>query len=200
MIEKLKRTILGTISDNLKGYILVILIFIAGAFLALLMNISSASLAEMRLYVRDFISNVKNYSTDSLQTFLIAVKGYAVFLSIVFLLSLTVIGSVAIMGYIFVKGFSYGIFISVLLDVFGARWVLFFMCSVLPHIIIIVPCTVSYLLYCIKNAHGISKGVKELKQNTLAPFLYGILCFVLCTAGALIQAYLEPLLIRCVSF
>ena len=200
MIEKLKRTILNTITDNLKGYILVVSIFMAGTILAFMMNISSASLAEMRLYVSDFISNVKNYSTDSSQTFLIAARGYAVFLCIIFLLSITLIGSIAIMGYVFIKGFSYGVFISALLDIFGAKWIVFFICAVLPHIIIIVPCTVSYLLFCIKNAHGVSRGIKDLKTSLLTPFLYGVLCIVLCTAGALIQAYIEPILIRCVSF
>ena len=200
MIERFKRMLMDTIAENLKGYILIVIVFFAGAFLALLMNISSGSEAEMRLYVTDFISNVKNYSTDSPQTFLNAMKGYAVFYGILFLLSVTVIGCVAIMGYVFIKGFSYGIFISTLLDIFSGKWILFFVCAVLPHIIFIIPCAVSYSLFCFKNAYGISKGIKDLKKTLLTPFLYGAFCLVLCTVGALIQAYVEPILIRCVSF
>lgn len=200
MIEKFKRTIIQTASDNLKGYLLVAGVFFAGVVLASILNISAGSEEEIKLYIGDFISNVKKYSTDSSKTFGIAIKGYALFTSVLFVLSMTVIGSIGVLGYIFVKGFSYGAVFVAVSNMMGVKSVLFFMCTVLPHAVITVPCFASYSLLCLKNSYGISKGVKDLKNSVLSPLLYGILCIMLCGVAALVQAYLEPLLIRMVNF
>lgn len=200
MIERLKRTILQTAEENVRGYILVAGVFLAGVVLAFILNLSSGSEEEMKLYIGDFISNVKNYSTDSVKTFGIAVRGYTVFTVVLFVMSITVVGSLCTLGYVFVKGFSYGAVLLAVSNMLGGKSVLFFVCTILPHAIITVPCFASYSLFCIKNSYSISKGAKDLKKFVLMPFLYGILCMMFCGVAALLQAYIEPLLIRVVNF
>lgn len=199
MIDKLKKTMYETVRTNIKGYILIVGVFLAGVILSTVLNISAGREEEIKLYINDFVSNVKNYSTDSLKTFGIAMSGYIKFVTIMFLLSITVIGSVGTLAYVFIKGFSYGAVFVCLFNMIGTKALLFFVCAVLPHILVTVPCCVSYSFFCTKNSYIISKGVKDLKASILAPLLYGMLCILLVSVGALIQAYVEPVFIRLIN-
>ena len=196
MTEKLKRILVQTARANTKGYILICAIFAAGAVLSCFLNISVGSEAEIKLYINDFISNVKKYSTDSFETFSIAMNGNIKLCITLFLLSLSVIGSVGIPAVVFIKGFSYGTVLVSLYNMMGAKFMLFFAYSILPHILISAPCFCAYSLHCIKNAYSVSKGVKELKSAIVSPLVFGILSVLFLNISALIQAYFEPILIR----
>ena len=90
MIDKLKKELLKLMQMNLKGYLLIASVFFAGVILSAILNISSGSEEEIKLYISDFISNVKNYTTDSRKTFSIAFFGYVKFIIFAFLYGLTV--------------------------------------------------------------------------------------------------------------
>ena len=198
MAENLKILIAKNIKDNLKGYILILGMFIAGVALSGVLNISSGSEEEIRLYLNDFISNVKNYSTDSAKTFNIAISGYIKYICILFFMSLSVIGSVGTLAYVFIKGFSYGIVFISVANTMGAKSLVLFLCTIFPHSIILVPCFLMYSLFCVKNSYYVLKGIKDIKSGVLVPFLYGILCIFISGTAALIQAYLEPILMRAI--
>lgn len=194
--ENLKILIAKNIKDNLKGYILILGTFLAGVELSCVLNISSGSEEEIRLYLNDFISNVKNYSTDSAKTFNIAMSGYIKYICILFFMSLSVIGSIGTLVYIFIKGFSYGIVFISVANTMGPKSLLMFLCTILPHSIILVPCFLVYSLFCVKKSYSVSKGIKDLKSSVIVPFLYGVLCILISGTAAIIQAYLEPILMR----
>lgn len=200
MIDKLKAALLNALKINAKGYILIVGIFLAGMVLSAIVNISSGSEEEIKLYINDFIANVKNYSTDSAETFRIAINGYIKFIAFVFLMSVTVIGSIGIFACVFIKGFSYGSVLAALMDMSDLDMLLLFICAVLPHIIISVPCCISYLIYCTKKSYSALKGVKNIKSSILFPAFYGILCVMILSVSALIQAYVEPVFIRFMNF
>jgi len=197
--EKLKIMILKNLEQNLKGYIFIAGVFAAGVILSCVLNISAGSEEEIKLYITDFISNIKNYSTDSLKTFSIAINGHIRFISIIFLMSITVIGNIGIYLYVFLKGFSYGAVLIALFNMMGIKTILFFFCAIFPHLVILLPCFSAYMQFCIKNSQLISKNTKNIKTSVLMPFLSGIICIMLASVAALIQAYLEPLLIRLIN-
>ena len=199
MFDRLKKTILKVAQDNVRGYILIATVFFAGLILSFALNISSGSEEEIRLYFEDFLFNVKNYSTDSVKTFGIAMNSYFRIICILFLLSLTVGGSIGIFAYIFVKGFSCGAVFVALFKTVGVKSILFFICSILPHALILVPCLGTYISFCAKNSYRITKGVKDLKSVILSPFIAGVICILLCSGAALVQSYVEPVLIRLIS-
>ena len=196
MTEKLKRILIETVKTNARGYILICAIFAAGVVLSCFLNISVGSEAEIKLYINDFVSNVKKYSTDSFETFSIAMSGNVKLSVVLFLLSLSVIGSLGIPALVFMKGFSYGAVFVSLHNMMGAKSILFFACSILPHILISAPCFCAYSLHCIKNAYSVSKGARELKSVIVSPLVFGILSVLFLNISALIQAYFEPILIR----
>lgn len=200
MIDKLKKEIINNIKINAKGYILIIGVFVAGLILSVIVNISSGSEEEIRLYVNDFIENVKNYSTDSGETFNIAFTGYVKLIAFSLLMSLTMFGFVGIYIYVFIKGFSYGSVFVALMGMSTYKGYLFFLAAILPHILVSAPCCIYYLLHCIKKSHQITKGMRNIASTTTSSLLYGCLCMVFLSVGALVQSYLEPLLIRIINF
>lgn len=200
MIDKLKNEILKLIQINLKGYLLIASVFFAGVILSVILNISSGSEEEIKLYISDFISNVKNYTTDSQKTFNIAFLGYVKFVFFVFLMSVTIVGNVGIFIYVFVKGFSYGSVFVALFDMGSAFAFLFFVSAVLPHVLISIPCCISYLLHCAKKSFSSLKGIKNFKLTLLEPFFYGVFSIAILSCSALIQSYVEPLFIRFINF
>ena len=200
MIDKLKKEIINNIKINARGYILIIGVFVAGLILSVIVNISSGSEEEIRLYVNDFIENVKNYSTDSGETFNIAFTGYVKLIAFLLLMSLTMFGFVGIYIYVFIKGFSYGSVFVALMGMSTYKGYLFFLAAILPHILVSAPCCIYYLLHCIKKSHQITKGMRNTASTTISSLLYGCLCMVFLSVGALVQSYLEPLLIRIINF
>lgn len=196
MVKKIKSELKKVISENLKGYILISGFFIAGMVLSYILNVTSGLESEIKLYISDFISGVKNYNTDSDTTFSLAIMGYIKGICILFLMSLSLLGSVGTIVFVFVKGFSFGIVIISLFTIMGYKAFLLFLCLMLPHWIVLAPCFLTYSLFCMKNAYSVSKGVKDLKLRVAMPILYGILSIAFSSVAALIQAYIEPLLIR----
>ena len=191
-----KAEILDVLKRNLKGYILICGAFVAGVALSYILNISSGSEGEIKLYIEDFLSAVKNYSADSDKTFSIAFLGYIKVSCILFLMSLSVVGSFGTLLYVFIKGFSYGIVIISSLYIMGAKALLLFLCLILPHSLVLIPNFLAYSCYCMKNAYSVSKGIKDIKAHIFMPLLYGVLCVAISSVAALIQAYFEPVLTR----
>lgn len=200
MIDKLKKILVNTLQTNVKGYILVAGIFLAGMILSMIINISSGSEEEIRLYISDFIANVKNYSTNSTATFKIAMNGYIQLVVFAFLMSVTVIGSIGIVACVFIKGFSYGSVLVALIDISDTNVLSLFLCAILPHAIISIPCCISYLLYCGKKSCLTLKGIKNVKESVFFPVFYGIMCVMVLSVAALVQAYVEPVFIRFINF
>ncbi len=200
MIDQLKKTLKNTVRVNLKGYILIIFTFISGAILSMVLNFAYENEVEMDLYLKDFVLNVKNYSTDPMETFGNAMVGYIKFITLMFLFSLCAVGYIGTLGYIFIKGFSYGAVIGSLFNLSFLKGTAFLFCAIIPHSIIVVPCCVAYSFLCVKNSLTITKGIKDIKNTITKPFLTGVLILLLTSTGALIQAYLEPVFIRLINF
>ncbi len=196
VIKGIKDYIAYIIKSDIKGYILIVGVFIAGVVLSSVVGVSSGPEEEMRLYVNDFMTSVKSYGTDSATTFGTALNGYLKTVIILLFMSLTVVGSAGVLTYVFVRGFAYGTVMFSVFNILGTKACLFFLCAVLPHGIIMMPAFLLYSLYCMKHSLYITKGAKELVKAILVPLAYGIVCLGFLTVSALIQAYLEPVLIK----
>ena len=96
MIKKLKTQIAILTENNLKGYILLSVIFAAGAVLAFAFHGKGAQEEEIKLYFTDFISNVTNSGTDAIKTFNLSMANYIQFAVVMFLSSVTIVGAPAV--------------------------------------------------------------------------------------------------------
>ncbi len=196
MIDKLKGILINTLTKNLKGYILISTVFLAGICLSCFLNISPGSEEEIKLYAEDFISNVKNYTTDSKRTFLNAFSGYIKTVFFLMICSFTLIGSAGVIFWTFLKGFSYGAVFTSLFSTVGTEAVLLLLSAVFPHILIVAPCFLMYGTFCMINSFEMLKGMKSAKKLFAAPLIYGTLAVALFSVASVIQAFIEPVLIR----
>ena len=199
MIKKLKTQIAILTENNLKGYILLSVIFAAGAVLAFAFHGKGAQEEEIKLYFTDFISNVTNSGTDAIKTFNLSMANYIQFAAVMFLSSVTIVGAPAVLIYTLVKGFSFGTVICCLFKAFGAKAFFIILCAILPHVIIVGPCCLAYAFHCAKSSYGMLAGNINLKKSLLTPLGFGLLFLCIVSIGALAQAYIEPLFIKLIS-
>ncbi len=198
MIDNLKKEIKIFLNRNIKGYILIAAVFISGVVLSLVLSYSDMNV-EMSLYLNDFISNVKNYSIDPVKTFKNSMIGYFKFGTFLFLMSICTIGYIGILGAAFIKGFFYGTALDALFKISVSKGFAVFFSCFFPHNLIAMPCCIVYSLTCIKNAKDIPKVTNDIKGVIIKPLVSGILYYLIISTGALIQAYLEPMLIRMIT-
>jgi len=194
-----KSKIRTAIQQNIKIGILIISVFAVGFFLALLCGMESAQEEEIKLYFTDFVLNVTESGTDAVKIFYLSMLNYIKFALILFFASVTVIGVPAVLVYTLFKGFSFGMVIGCLFKAFGARAFLVILSAVLPHLFISSVCCLAYTACCMKNACGLTAANGNLKKILIKPLLCGILFLCAVSIAALIQAYIEPLMIRFIS-
>lgn len=199
MIKKMKTRIALLAESNLKGYILLSVIYMAGAVMALVFSSKSLQEDEIRLYFTDFITNVANSGTDAIKTFNLSMLSYVKFAVIMFLSSVTIIGAPAVLLYTLVEGFSFGTVICCLFKAFGAKAFLVVLCAVLPHILIAAPCCLAYSFHCAKSSYGLITGNVDLKKSLVTPLGFGVLFLCIVSISSLTQAYVEPLFIKLIS-
>ncbi len=198
VIDKLKREIKIILDKNIKGYILILAVFISGTILSMILSYSNDN-AEMNLYLNDFISNVKNYSIDSVKTFKNSMFGYFRYGVLMFFMSICAVGYIGVLCTVFIKGFFYGTVLDALLKISFSKGITVFFSCVLPHNLIAMPCCMIYSFACIKNALDVSKGAKSIKHIIIKPLLSGMVYCLIISTGALVQAYIEPMLIRMIN-
>lgn len=199
MIKKLKTQIALLTGNNLKGFILLGVIFAAGAVLAVPFCSKTAQEEEIRLYFNDFILNVTNSGTDAIETFNLSMVNYIKIAGILFLSSVTMIGAPFILLYTLMKGFTFGTVVCCLFKAFGAKAFLVVLCTVLPHVVIAAPCCLAYAFHCAKSSYTMVAGNIHLKRNLLTPLGFGVLFLCIISIAALTQAYIEPLFIKLIS-
>lgn len=196
VVEGIKTQIKEILKKNSKGYILITSVFLAGVVLSFLLNISASYEEEIKLYINDFISNVKSYSVDSVKTFRLSMYGYIKTITLLLTMSLCIVGNYGILIYTFIKGFSYGAVFCALMNTLEVKTSLIFMSIALLHTVISLPCIMTYLLFCFKNSCVIFNGENGLKNRIFISLAFALLSIGVLCISALIQAYLEPLLIR----
>ena len=195
MIKKIKTYVAILIENNLKGYILLGAIFVAGVVLAIIFGAKTVGEEEIRLYFSDYIQNVKNSGTEPISTFNLSMKGYIQFALVMFVSAVTIIGIPLSLVYIFIRGFSFGTVMCCLFKAFNVRAILIVLCAVIPHYIIAMPLCMAFSMYSVKKTAGLLSGGISVKRNILIPFLISICFLCVISISALAQAYLEPLLI-----
>lgn len=198
MRKKLKDELSYLIKNNLRGYILIIGVFLSGFMLSYALKSSVGAEEEIKHYIEDFLTSVRNYSTDFNTTFRLAMLGYVESLVILYFLSLSVLGSAGTLVFVFLKGFSYGIVLISSFAVVGNSAIGLFFCLILPHVIISLPCFLGYSHHCFMNAYSVLKGVKDFKKRVLMPLVLGVVSLGFLSVAALIQAYFEPILTRAI--
>lgn len=199
LIKELKAIIKNTIEENLKIYILLGVVCLLGIIVAIMAHTKPVAEEEIRIYITEFMGDLEHAGTDGMKSFYYAMLAHIRFVVVMLLSSLTIVGVPIVLIYILCIGFSYGTVLSSLFAVFSGKALLFFLCAMLPHLLISLPCCMAYSCYCMKSAYFLFLGKRNFKKNCVSPFLTGIFFLLVMSVAAMVQAYVEPILISWIS-
>lgn len=195
-----KRCLLYLQADY-KLYICVLASFIAGGIFAAVFALTMPEPAceELLLYLNDFFQNISQKGADSTALFktslLLNIKNFC----FVFLFSVMVIGAPFIAAFVAVRGFMHSFTLFFMFRLYGARAALFFVVGMLPHYLLLIPGYLLLCVLCLKFSLSLTREKHDLKKRLLPLFLKLVGLFALTVMAALLQAYVEPLLIRLIA-
>ncbi len=199
MTREWKKILFQTVERNIKGYILICAVFAVGFCTAAAMYAEPVAEEEIRLYITDFLSGFQNSGSGGGTIFAVSILSHIKFAAWMLLASFTVLGVPLVWICVFAKGFSYGTVLCSIFSVFGTKALLLIACAVVPHVIITAPSCLVYSCNCMQHSYWLFSGSRDAKRDLLRPFM-SCICFLLVVCiGALIQAYLEPVLVSVVS-
>jgi len=132
------------IANNLKNYIIVIVIFLVGVSLGVLF-INNASIdkgEEISSYINNFLEKTKeNASIDYVKLLMDSIKTNLSLALLLWFAGLTVVGVFALYGIICFRGFLLGFTVSSIIATIGEqKGSLFILSSMLLQNIIFIPC------------------------------------------------------------
>ncbi len=200
-LSRLSKSQWNFIRRDAKFYVCILAAFAIGICVAaaFAFTLSELSHKELLLYLNDFFQNINQSGADSGALFTASILENLKNFGFLFFCSVTVIGAPFIAGFSAIKGFMHGFTLCFMFRLYGIRTVLFFLLGMLPHGLLLAPCYLFLCVLCLKFSVGLLHEKQELKRS-LPPFLVTLFLFFLPAAMAcLLQAYIEPLLIRLIS-
>lgn len=181
-------------------YLILIGVFVGGSVLALLCVSAMPALQEkeIALYFSDFFSFIKQEPTGGRTVFLTALTGGLWDFLFCTLFAFSAIGIPFLGGYSAYKGFITGFLVSFLFRCYGLRALLFVLCGLIPHALLLIPGYLYYMAYCIRFSADIA-GLGLQRQRLSGLFSSMLLFWGCIICSALLQGYIEPILLKLIA-
>lgn len=201
MLKKLLNKIIFHIKDNFAYYGISTAALFSGAVLAVVCAFSLPELStkELALYFEDFFSGFSESGADAKLIMLSVIKTNALTFCLLILFSVMIIGTPFIVLVGVCHGFAFGFAVSFIFKIYGVRALLVVLSAIVPHIIIAFPCNVMLLAFCLRFCLSLKGDKNNIKKRMLSFLLNLAGIFALAFAGALMQAYIEPILIGLIA-
>jgi len=187
--------------QNIKFIICILASFTIGGIFAAVFafTLPELSCKELLLYLEDFFRNMEHSGADSAALFRSGLLSNLKNFGFLFFFSVTVIGPPFIAAFAAVKGFMHCFTLFFMFRLYGVRAVAFFLLGMMPHYLLLIPCYGILCTVCLKFSLLLLHEKQELKKNISRLLLTLVCLFLLATMAVLLQAYIEPLLIRLIS-
>lgn len=202
-----KELILNDIYNNLKFYIIVIIIFLIGitAGVIFINNTTDVQKTEIGEYINNFITSLKgNFEIDRgelLKSSLL--ENFKLVLGMWFIGS-TVIGIPIVLGIVVYRGFCIGYTVSSAITILGTqKGIIFFITTILMQNIIIIPVIISLVVSGMKLYKSIMKDKRKenIKLQIIRHTIISIISFIFLVLASFIEVYISTsLLTSCVHF
>jgi len=154
---------------------------------------------ELHVYMNDFFFNMQQNGADSFWLFKTGVLKHIWNFIFVILCSLMLCGAPLIAIFASVKGFLHGFTWFFVFRAYGIRALLFVSLGMLPHYLVIAPCYMILLVQGMQFSTLMLKERQEIKYRLIRYITTCIILMLCAIAATLLQAYVEPLLIRLIS-
>lgn len=205
--NSIKEAILRHLYDNIKLYLIVIIILVIGITVGVVFinNINADGATEIKNYITDFINQIKQgYRVDTGELLKKSLSDNLILIVIMWLLGSTVVGIPIVLGIVLFRGFCIGYSASAIIASLGVqKGILFFLTTMFLQNLIFIPVILCMTISCIKLYKSIMKDRRrenikvEIIRHTLVSIMLGLLLII----AAFIESYVSTnLLMLSINF
>lgn len=195
--NNIKELILNHLYDNIKLYLIVIIILVIGivAGVVFINNTNEEEALEIQNYINEFINLLKDgYHIDTGELLRKSLADNLVLLVVMWLLGSTVIGIPIVMGVVLFRGFCIGYSVSAIIATLGVqKGVLFFFTTMFLQNLIFIPVIICMTISCMKLYKSIMKDKRRenIKMEIIRHTLISIVLGILLVIASFIESYLS---------
>lgn len=205
--NSIKEAILRHLYDNIKLYLIVIIILVIGITVGVVFinNINADGATEIKNYITDFINQLKQgYHVDTGELLRKSLSDNLILIVTMWLLGSTVVGIPIVLGIVLFRGFCIGYSLSAIIASLGVqKGILFFLTTMFLQNLIFIPVILCMTISCIKLYKSIMKDRRrenikvEIIRHTLVSIMLGLLLII----AAFIESYVSTnLLMLSINF
>ena len=205
--NSIKEAILRHLYDNIKLYLIVIIILVIGITVGVVFinNINVDGAEEIKNYITDFINQLKQgYHVDTGELLRKSLSDNLILIVTMWLLGSTVVGIPIVLGIVLFRGFCIGYSLSAIIASLGVqKGILFFLTTMFLQNLIFIPVILCMTISCIKLYKSIMKDRRrenikvEIIRHTLVSIMLGLLLII----AAFIESYVTTnLLMLSINF
>ena len=205
--NNIKQMILNHFYENIKTYIIVIVLFIIGIIvgIAFINNINVEQEAEITGYITNFINSLKqDYHIDKLELLKKSLGDNLILILTMWFIGSTVIGIPIIFGIVLFRGFCVGYTISSIIGSLGVqKGLVFLLSTVFLQNIIFIPVIICMTVSCMRLYKSIMKDKRRenIKLEILRHTLISLGLAILLVIASLVESYISTnLLMVCINW
>ena len=204
--NNIKQLILNHFYENIKAYIIVIIIFIIGivAGVIFINNTNETQSTEIQNYITSFINSLKqDYHIDKLELLKKSLGDNFILILTMWFIGSTVIGIPIIFGIVLFRGFCIGYTVSSIIASLGVqKGLIFLFTTVFLQNLIFIPVVICMTVSCIRLYKSImrDKRRENIKLEIIRHTLFSIVLIIFLIVASLVESYiLTNLLMLCIN-
>ena len=204
--NNIKQLILNHFYENIKAYIIVIIIFIIGivAGVIFINNTNETQSTEIQNYITSFINSLKqDYHIDKLELLKKSLGDNFILILTMWFIGSTVIGLPIIFGIVLFRGFCIGYTVSSIIASLGVqKGLIFLFTTVFLQNLIFIPVVICMTVSCIRLYKSImrDKRRENIKLEIIRHTLFSIVLIIFLIVAALVESYISTnLLMLCIN-
>lgn len=194
---KAKSIISKHISDNIKEYTIVVLLFIIGIVIGVIFvnNSTNQQKEEINTYITNFVNALKNAENTVDKSALLkdTIKSNVLLAVLLWFMGCTVVGVPIVYAIIAYRGFALSYTVSSLMATLGGKGIIFSIVTLLLHNIIFIPAIFAIAVSGVKLYKSIMKDKRKenIKLEICRHSIFsGLFCIIL-IGVAFIEVYIS---------
>lgn len=200
--NKLKEIFITHINNNLKEYLIVVLIFLIGVVFGVIFinKANEAQAGEISTYINDFVNQLKsNVQVDKAELLRSSLISNLLLAILLWFVGSTVIGIPIVYGVIAYRGFCLGYTIASAMATLGTgSGIVFTLTSVLFQNVLFIPCLLALAVNGIKLYKSIIKDKRKenIKLEITRHTIFCTFVLLILEISAFVEAYVSTSLLQ----
>ncbi len=192
-----KNIVYNHIANNIREYIIIILIFIIGIIAGVIFvnNSSDAQKTEINTYISNFVTSLKNTENTIDKTALLkdTIKNNILLAILLWFMGCTVVGVPIVYAIIAYRGFTLSYTIASLMATLGGKGIIFSISALFIHNILFIPAIFALAVSGIRLYKSIMKDKRKenIKLEICRHTIFSILVGLVLIGAAFVEVYIS---------